>query len=119
MTDRRQLLEEALSTGRQELKHLMAGEVDEARDLSGVRCSKAEEAIHGLDRDGLNLMAEQLYELDRLQTELTAEAKKLKDRVQAELQGFRKQSKRFAGYKLGAGYLPPEMQNARFVSKKG
>ncbi len=118
MTERRQLLDEALSMGRAELKHLVAGEVMEAEKLAMARSRKAEQAIHGIDKTALQELADQLVELGSLQEELTNEATKLKETVKQELINLKKQTRRFAGYKVGAGYVRPGLKRPRFISKK-
>ncbi|WP_147821158.1 hypothetical protein [Salidesulfovibrio onnuriiensis] len=118
MTERRQLLDEALCMGRAELQHLVAGEVQEAEKLAMARSRKAQQAIHGIDKVTLQELADQLIALGSLQEELTSEAKKLQDTVKQELMNLRKQSRRFSAYKVGAGYVKHGFNRSRFLSKK-
>lgn len=104
--------------GRAELRHLEAGEVMEAEKLAMARSIKAEQAMHGADKPTLQELADQLMELGKLQEELTDEARKLRETVKQELINLRRQSKRFAGYRAGAGFIRPGLRTPRFVSKK-
>lgn len=118
MTERRQLLDEALSMGRAELQHLVAGEVMEAEKLAMARSRKAQQAVHGIDQTTLDELADQLMELGSLQEELTSEARKLQETVKQELINLKKQSRRFSGYKIGAGFTRHGFNRSRFISKK-
>lgn len=118
MLERRQLLNEALSMGQAELEHLVAGEVMEAEKLAMNRSRKTQQAIHDIDQSTLEELADQLMALGNLQEELTSEAKRLQETVKKELINLRKQSRRFSGYKEGAGYIRHGFNRSRFISKK-
>lgn len=105
--------------GRRELDYLMAGDVMEAEELARERCDKAQQALSSMNKEMVQELATELREFESLQGELTAEATRLRQRVKAELANLRKQSKRLAGYKAGAGFTKTGFNRSRFVSKTG
>lgn len=105
--------------GRRELDHLLAGDVMEAEELARERCEKAQRVLSGLDKDSVHALESELRAFDSLQSDLTSEASRLQQRVKTELTNLRKQSKRLAGYKLGAGFTKYGFNRSRFVSKTG
>ncbi|KAB1443526.1 hypothetical protein [Pseudodesulfovibrio senegalensis] len=119
MDARRKTLNEVLEMGRRELKHLLAGDVMEAEELARERCDKAQQVLSGLDKESVQALEGELRAFDSLQRDLTAEASLLKDRVRDELTNLRKQSKRLAGYKVGAGFTKSGFNRSRFVSRTG
>ncbi len=117
MAARRQMLEEALSIGRRELGFLTAGDVFEAERLSKDRERILDQAIEGLDRNNLEILADKLVEMKSLHDEITGEARKLHSSLKSDLANIKKQNKRIAGYSFGAGNMP-RLAKERFISKK-
>lgn len=117
MTARRQMIEEALSIGREELGCLNQGDVFEAEKLSRRREQILDEAIGDLDREHLEQLADQLVEMKSLHAEITGEARKLHSSLRSDLASMKKQSKRMSGYSYGAGNMP-RLAKERFLSKK-
>lgn len=118
MAQRSRMLDEAMSIGRRELDSLVAGDVYEAERLARTREQILDEAVNGLSKENLALLADKLVEMKSLHDEITGEARKLRQSLGNDLKSIKKQNRRIAGYSYGAGNVP-RLAKERFVNKKG
>ncbi|WP_419788252.1 hypothetical protein [Pseudodesulfovibrio sp.] len=118
MAARRQMLDEALSIGREELGCLASGDVSGAERLSKSRERILDEAIADLDGGQLSELADKLVEMKSLHDEISEEARRLHDTIRNDLLSIKKQNRRITGYSRGAGNMPM-LARQRFVHKKG
>lgn len=117
MAQRSRMLDEAMSIGRKELDLLVAGDVFEAEKLASSRERIIDEAVKGLSRKHLEVLADKLVEMKSLQDEITGEARKLHKTLKQDLASMKQQNRRIAGYSYGSGNMP-RLAKERFVSKK-
>lgn len=118
MATRSQMIDEAMSIARRELGCLEEGDVFEAERLSKDRERILDDAIAGLDKEHLAILADKLVEMKSLHDDITGEARKLHASLKFDLGNIKKQNKRLAGYSFGAGNMP-RMARERFINKKG
>ncbi|WP_316899929.1 hypothetical protein [Pseudodesulfovibrio indicus] len=118
MSQRSRMLEEAMSIGRRELDSLVAGDVYEAERLARTREHILDEAVFGLSKENLALLADKLVEMKSLHDEITGEARRLRETLGNDLKSMKKQNRRIAGYSFGAGNVS-RLAKERFVNKKG
>jgi hypothetical protein len=112
------MLDEAITIGRKELDFLVAGDVYEAERLAHSREQILDEAVRGLSRDNLELLADKLVEMKALHDKITGEARKLRQSLKQDLTSMKRQNRRIAGYSYGAGNMP-RLAKERFINKKG
>ncbi|WP_041720061.1 hypothetical protein [Pseudodesulfovibrio piezophilus] len=118
MATRRQMIDEALSLGRQELGFLSRGDVFKAEKLSKDRERILDEAMAGLDKESQTMIADRLVELKSLLDEITDAGYRLRSSLKRDLSNMKQQNRRIAGYSFGSGNMP-RLARERFVSKKG
>ncbi|WP_320172542.1 hypothetical protein [Maridesulfovibrio sp.] len=117
MADTLKLLDQALEIGNEELRHLMAGEVDEAFEAAERRGFLTSQALEIKERVSLDQLLGKLKQLKILQGNLTVEAKKLQESLKQDINRAKKENKRFKGYgKAVRG--TPLIQN-RYIHKVG
>ncbi len=116
MNDEHDILDRALDTGRRELGHLAAGEVDEAEDLARERIALMEEAWRMRDPKKIGALKEKLMQLQGLQGQITAEARRLHEAIKRDLLRAKQENQRLTGYRSSLRVSPA---GGRFVDKAG
>jgi hypothetical protein len=117
MAETLNLLDQALEIGQQELKYLIAGEVDEAFDAAERRGFLTSQALETKESVSLEQILDKLNKLKSLQGHLTSEAKKLQAALKHDINRVKQENTRFKGYgKAVRG--TPTIQN-RYVHKVG
>lgn len=117
MTMTLDLLDEALDIGRQELKSLEVGDVDEAQGMCDRRDRITTEALQTKAHASLDEMLDKIDRLRELQGQITAEARKLHSALKKDLQHANKTSKCFSAYKGASGSW--QITSNRYVNKTG
>jgi len=112
------MLDEALAVGKEELRQLMRGKVDEAQRLAFTRGGILERAVAGVPEETLDSVGDKLIALKELHDKIVDEAKSLQLHVRKDLTNLKKQTKRLAGYSIGSGNVPLKAKQ-RFVDKRG
>ncbi|WP_432737803.1 hypothetical protein [Maridesulfovibrio sp. FT414] len=111
------LLDQALEIGNDELRHLMAGEVDEAFDAAERRGVLTSQALETKESVSLDQILDKLHKLKTLQGHLTTEAKKLQATLKEDITRARQETTRFKGY--GRAVRGTPLSQSRYVHKVG
>ncbi|OEU66886.1 MAG: hypothetical protein BA863_05420 [Desulfovibrio sp. S3730MH75] len=117
MADTLNLLDQALDLGHQEMKYLVAGEVEEAFQASEKRDLYTSKALQTKESVSLYAILGKLEKLKSLQGQLTSEAKKLHATLKEDLGQAKKDGVRCRGY-LGVAKGTPLIKN-RYIHKVG
>ncbi len=117
MAETLHLLDQALEIGNEELRHLMAGEVDEAFDAAERRGFLTSQALETKESVSLDQILDKLNKLKNLQGHLTSEAKKLQATLKQDINRVKQESTRFKGYGRAVRGTPL-IQN-RYIHKVG
>ncbi|WP_319778663.1 hypothetical protein [Maridesulfovibrio sp.] len=117
MAETLELLDQALEIGYEELRFLVAGEVDDAFDAAERRGVLTTQALETKESVSLDQILEKLNKLKNLQGQLTSEAKKLHASLRADIGRLNKESTRFKGYGNVARGTP--LIANRYINKVG
>ncbi|WP_320006023.1 hypothetical protein [Maridesulfovibrio sp.] len=117
MAEALKLLDQALEIGHEELKFLVAGEVDDAFDAAERRGVLTAKALETKESVSLDQILEKLNQLKNLQGQLTAEAKKLHESLRKDIGRVKQESTRFKGYGSVARGTP--LVANRYINKVG
>lgn len=116
MNDETDILDRALETGREELRQLADGEVEEAERLAGERIALMEEAWRMRDPKKISALKQKLLQLQGLQGQITAEARRLHEAIKRDLLRARQENQRLTGYRSSLRVSPV---GGRFVDRAG
>ncbi len=117
MAETLKLLDQALEIGYEELRFLVAGEVDDAFDAAERRGVLTDQALETKESVSLDDILEKLNKLKNLQGQLTAEAKKLHASLRQDIGRVKKENVRFKGYGSAARGTP--LIANRYLNKVG
>ncbi|NDV25705.1 hypothetical protein [Desulfovibrio sp. JC010] len=117
MAETLELLDQALEIGHEELRFLVAGEVDDAFDAAERRGVLTTQALETKESVSLDQILEKLNKLKSLQGQLTAEAKRLRASLAQDIGRVKKESTRFKGYGNVARGTP--LIANRYINKVG
>lgn len=116
MDDETDILDRALETGREELRQLAEGEVEEAEKLAAERMALMEEAWRMRDPKKISTLKQKLLQLQGLQGQITAEARRLHEAIKRDLLRARQENQRLTGYRSSLRVSPV---GGRFVDRAG
>ncbi|MGD9608081.1 MAG: hypothetical protein AB7U59_01610 [Desulfovibrionaceae bacterium] len=116
MSDKLDLLEQALATGERELHCLLAGEIEEAEKLAKERGQLLEMAWGETDPESVGLLRDKLLKLKSLQGQLTTEARRLHAELKSDLQRAKQENQRLSGYR---STVRPNPAVSRYLDKAG
>lgn len=117
MAETLKLLDQALEIGYEELRFLVAGEVDDAFEAAERRGSLTSQALETKESVSLDQILEKLKKLKNLQGQLTSEARKLHASLRQDIGRVKKESTRFKGY--GNAVRGTPLIANRYINKVG
>lgn len=117
MADTLNLLDQAIEIGHEELRLLVAGEVDDAFEAAERRGFLTSQALETKASISLDQILDKLNKLKSLQGQLTSEAKKLHASLKQDITRVKKENVRFKGYGSVARGTP--LMPNRYINKVG